>query len=140
MPRDGLLRSARNDNKQKEGISMAYVDGFIVAVPKKNIAAYRKMSTKAGKIWREYGALDYREWVADDVKVGKLTSFPRSVKQKPGETVVFAWITYKSRAQRDKINAKVMADPRLKSMGDMKSMPFDPKRMIYGGFESLVKV
>ena len=120
---------------------MAYVDGFIVAVPKKNIAAYRKMSTKAGKIWREYGALDYCEWVADDVKVGKLTSFPRSVKQKPGETVVFAWITYKSRAQRDKINAKVMADPRLKSsMGDMKSMPFDPKRMIYGGFESLVKV
>ncbi len=120
---------------------MAYVDGFIVAVPKKNIAAYRKMSTKAGKIWREYGALDYREWVADDVKVGKLTSFPRSVKQKPGETVVFAWITYKSRAQRDKINAKVMADPRLKSsMGDLKSMPFDPKRMIYGGFKSLVKV
>jgi uncharacterized protein YbaA (DUF1428 family) len=124
---------------QKE-IPMAYVDGFIVAVPKKNIAAYRKMSTKAGKIWREYGALDYREWIADDVKVGKLTSFPRSVKQKPGESVVFAWITYKSRAQRDKINAKVMADPRLKSMGDMKSMPFDPKRMIYGGFESLVKV
>jgi uncharacterized protein YbaA (DUF1428 family) len=122
-------------------ITMAYVDGFIVAVPKKNIAAYRKMSTKAGKIWREYGALDYREWIADDVKVGKLTSFPRSVKQKPGETVVFAWITYKSRAQRDKINAKVMADPRLKSsMGDMKSMPFDPKRMIYGGFTSLVKV
>ena len=105
---------------------MAYVDGFIVAVPKKNIAAYRKMSTKAGKIWREYGAIDYREWVADDVKVGKLTSFPRSVKQKAGETVVFAWITYKSRAQRDKINAKVMADPRLKSMGDLKSMPFDP--------------
>jgi uncharacterized protein YbaA (DUF1428 family) len=122
-------------------ITMAYVDGFIVAVPKKNIAAYRKMSTKAGKIWREYGALDYREWIADDVKVGKLTSFPRSVKQKPGETVVFAWITYKSRAQRDKINAKVMADPRLKSsMGDRKSMPFDPKRMIYGGFTSLVKV
>ena len=92
--------------------------------------------------WREYGALDYREWIADDVKVGKLTSFPRSVKQKTGETVVFAWITYKSRAQRDKINAKVMADPRLKSMGmgDMKSMPFDPKRMIYGGFKSLVKV
>jgi uncharacterized protein YbaA (DUF1428 family) len=119
---------------------MAYVDGFIVAVPKKKIDAYRKMSTKAGKIWREYGALDYREWVADDVKVGKLTSFPRSVKQKPGETVVFAWITYKSRAQRDKINAKVMADPRLKDMfGDGTSPPFDGKRMIYGGFESLVK-
>ena len=104
---------------------MAYVDGFIVAVPKKNIAAYRKMSTKAGKIWREYGALDYREWVADDVPVGKRTSFPRSVKLKPGETVVFSWITYKSRAQRDRINAKVMTDPRLKSMMDPKAMPYE---------------
>ena len=112
----------------------------IVAVPKKNVAAYRKIATKCGKVWREHGALDYREWVADDVKVGKLTSFPRSVKLKPGETVVFSWITYKSRAQRDKINAKVMADPRLNSLGDIKSMPFDPKRMIYGGFTSLVKV
>ena len=119
---------------------MAYVDGFIVAVPKKNIEAYRTMSKKAGKIWREYGALDYREWVADDVKVGKLTSFPRSVKLKPGETVIFAWITYKSHAQRDKINKKVMADPRLGDMMNGKSMPFDGKRMIYGGFESLVKV
>jgi uncharacterized protein YbaA (DUF1428 family) len=80
---------------------MAYVDGFIVAVPKKNIAAYRKISTACGKVWREYGALDYREWVADDVKVGKLTSFPRAVKLKPSETVVFSWITYKSRAQRE---------------------------------------
>jgi uncharacterized protein YbaA (DUF1428 family) len=120
---------------------MAYVDGFIVAVPKKNIAAYRKMSAKCGKVWREYGALDYREWVADDVKPGKLTSFPRAVKLKPGETVVFAWITYKSRAQRDRINAKVMADPRLASMmGPNSQPPFDGKRMIYGGFESLVKV
>jgi uncharacterized protein YbaA (DUF1428 family) len=119
---------------------MAYVDGFIVAVPKKNIAAYRKLSNKCGKIWREHGALDYREWVADDVKPGKLTSFPRAVKQKPSETVVFAWITYKSRAQRDKVNAKVMADPRLKGMMDPKSSPFDAKRMIYGGFESLVKI
>lgn len=119
---------------------MAYVDGFIVAVPKKNLAAYRKLSTKAGKIWREYGALDYREWVADDVKVGKLTSFPRSVKLKSGETVVFSWITYKSRAQRDKINAKVMTDKRFASMMDGKSAPFDGKRMIYGGFKSLVKV
>jgi len=118
---------------------MAYVDGFIVAVPKKNIAAYRKISTACGKVWREYGALDYREWVADDVKVGKLTSFPRSVKLKPGETVVFAWITYKSRAQRDRINAKVIKDPRLKEMVDGPA-PFDGKRMIYGGFESLVKV
>jgi uncharacterized protein YbaA (DUF1428 family) len=98
------------------------------------------MSTKCGKIWREYGALDYREWVADDVKVGKLTSFPRAVKMKAGETVVFSWITYKSRAQRDRINTKVMADPRLKDMMDMKSSPFDGKRMIFGGFESLVKV
>ena len=120
---------------------MAYVDGFIVAVPKKNIAAYRKMSTLCGKVWREYGALDYREWVADDVKVGKLTSFPRAVKRKPNETVVFAWITYKSRGQRDKINAKVMADPRLKKMMDTKEAPImDGKRMIYGGFTSLVKV
>jgi|SRR4029453_6752636 uncharacterized protein YbaA (DUF1428 family) len=119
---------------------MAYVDGFIVAVPKKNIAAYRKISTACGKVWREYGALDYREWVADDVKVGKLTSFPRAVKLKPSETVVFSWITYKSRAQRDKVNAKVMADPRLKGMMNPKEMPFDAKRMIYGGFESLVKV
>ena len=119
---------------------MAYVDGFIVAVPKKKLDAYKSLAKKAGKIWREHGALDYREWVADDVKVGKLTSFPRAVKLKPGETVVFSWITYKSRAQRDKINARVMADPRLASMMDPKSMPFDGKRMIYGGFESLVRV
>ena len=120
---------------------MPYVDGFIVPVPKKNLEAYSRISKKCGKVWREYGALDYREWVADDVKVGKFTSFPRSVKLKPGETVVFAWITYKSRAQRDKINAKVMADPRLKEMfGTNTSPPFDGKRMIYGGFESLVKV
>ena len=119
---------------------MAYVDGFIVAVPKKNIDAYRRLATKAGKIWREYGALDYREWIADDVKVGKLTSFPRSVKLKPGETVIFSWITYKSRKQRDRINAKVMTDKRLADMMSGKAMPFDGKRMIYGGFESLVKV
>jgi uncharacterized protein YbaA (DUF1428 family) len=119
---------------------MPYVDGFIVAVPKKNLTAYAKMSKKAGKVWREYGALDYREWVAEDVKPGKLTSFPQSVKLKPDETVVFSWITYKSRAQRDKINAKVMSDARLKSMMDPKSVPFDAKRMIYGGFASLVKV
>ena len=118
---------------------MAYVDGFIVAVPRKNIGAYRKMSTKCGKVWREHGALDYREWVADDVKVGKRTSFPRSVKLKPGETVVFSWITYKSRAQRDRVNAKVMADKRLAGMMDTKSLPFDAKRMIFGGFESFVK-
>jgi len=121
------------------GTRMSYVDGFIVAVPKKNLAAYRRMARKAGKVWREHGALDYREWVAEDVKVGKRTSFPRSVKLKPGETVVFSWITYKSRAQRDRVNAKVMADKRLAGMMDTKSLPFDAKRMIYGGFESLVK-
>ena len=119
---------------------MPYVDGFIVAVPKKNLEAYRRMAKKAGKVWREHGALDYREWMADDVKVGKRTSFPRSVKLKPGETVIFSWITYKSRAQRDRVNAKVMADPRLKSMMDTKSLPFDAKRMIYGGFKVLVEV
>jgi uncharacterized protein YbaA (DUF1428 family) len=123
-----------------EGNTMAYVDGFIVAVPKKNIAAYRKMSITCGKVWREHGALDYREWVAEDVKVGKLTSFPRAVKLKPNETVVFSWITYKSRAQRDKVNARVIADPRLKDMMNPKKTPFDGKRLIYGGFESLVKV
>jgi len=117
---------------------MQYVDGFIVPVPKKNLAAYRRMAQKAGKIWREHGALDYRECVADDVKVGKWTSFPRSVKLKPGETVAFSWIVYKSRAHRDRVNAKVMADPRLKGMMDPKAMPFDGKRMIYGGFKTLV--
>ena len=119
---------------------MAYVDGFVVPVPKNKMKAYLSMAKKAGKVWKEHGAIDYRESVADDVKVGKWTSFPRAVKLKPGEVVVFAWITYKSRAARDRINTKVMADPRLKSMMDPKAMPFDPKRMIYGGFEGLVKV
>ena len=118
---------------------MPYVDGFIVAVPKKNLKAYIRMAKKAGKVWREHGALEYREWVADDVKVGKLTSFPRSVMLKPGEIVIFSWITYKSRAQRDRVNTKVMADKRLADMMDTKTLPFDAKRMIYGGFESLVK-
>src|SRR5712692_4354814 len=119
---------------------MSYVDGFIVAVPKKNLAAYRRMAKKAGEVWREHGALEYREWVADDVKVGKRTSFPRSVKLKPGETVVFSWIAYKSRTHRDRVNAKVMKDPRLAKMMDPKAMPFDGKRMIYGGFKTLIEV
>jgi uncharacterized protein YbaA (DUF1428 family) len=118
---------------------MPYVDGFIVAVPKKNLPAYVRMAKKAGKVWREHGALDYREWVAEDVQVGKRTSFPRSVKLKPGETVVFSWISYKSRAHRDRVNKKVMADQRLADMMNPKTLPFDAKRMIYGGFESLVK-
>ncbi len=118
---------------------MAYVDGFIVPVPKKKLAAYRTLARKAGKVWREHGALDYHETVADDVSVGKLTSFPRSVKLKPGETVVFSYIVYKSRKDRDRVNAKVMKDPRLAKMMDRKAMPFDGKRMIYGGFKSLVQ-
>lgn len=118
---------------------MSYVDGLIVAVPKKNLDAYRRLARKAGKVWREHGAVEYREWIAEDVKVGKLTSFPRSVKLKPGETVIFSWIVYKSRAHRDRVNALVMADKRLAVMMDVKSLPFDAKRMIYGGFESLVK-
>ncbi len=115
---------------------MAYVDGFIVAVPKKNLDAYRKMAKLAAKVWREHGATDYKECVADDVSMGKITSFPRSVKQKPDETVIFAWIGYKSRAHRDRVLKKVMADPRLKM--DTKTMPFDGKRMIYGGFNVFV--
>jgi uncharacterized protein YbaA (DUF1428 family) len=118
---------------------MSYVDGFIVAVPKKNLQAYVRMAKKSGKVWREHGALDYREWVAEDVKIGKRTSFPRSVKLKPDETVVFSWITYKSRAHRDRVNKKVMADTRLAGMMNPKTLPFDAKRMIYGGFESLVQ-
>ena len=117
---------------------MAYVDGFIVPVPRRKLAAYRALARRAGKVWREYGAVEYREWVADDVKVGKRTSFPRSVKLKPGETVVFSWIVYKTRAQRDSIIKKVMKDPRLADMMDPKSVPFDAKRMIYGGFKLLV--
>jgi len=117
---------------------MAYVDGFIVPVPKKSLDAYQRMARKAGKIWREHGALEFKECVADDVKMGKWTSFPRSVKRKPNETVVFSYIVYKSRKDRDRINAKVMRDPRLAKMMDVKAMPFDAKRMIYGGFKVLV--
>jgi uncharacterized protein YbaA (DUF1428 family) len=118
---------------------MAYVDGFIVAVPKKNLAAYKKMARLAGKVWREHGAIDYKECLADDVPEGKITSFPRSVKQKHSETVIFAWITYKSRRARDRINKKVMADPRLKGMGP-ENAPFDAKRMIYGGFTVMIDI
>lgn len=118
---------------------MAYVDGFIVPVPKKKLPAYKRMAQKAGKIWREHGAIAFWECAADDVSVGKRTSFPRSVKLKPGETVVFSWIMYRSRAERDRINAKVMKDPRLAKMMNPKAMPFDGKRMIYGGFKTIVK-
>jgi uncharacterized protein YbaA (DUF1428 family) len=119
---------------------MPYVDGFVLPLPKRNLKTYRRLSTKAGKIWREHGAVDYWECVADDVKPGKVTSFPRSVKLKSGETVLFSWIVFKSRAHRDQVNAKVMTDPRLADMMDGKVAPFDAKRMIYGGFKSLVRL
>ena len=115
-----------------------YVDGFVLPIPTKNVAKYRENARKAGKIWREHGALDYKECVADDVKPGKVTSFPQSVALKSGETVVFSWITFKSRAHRDRVNAKVMKDPRLTGMMDPSAMPFDGQRMIYGGFQVLV--
>ena len=119
---------------------MAYVDGFVIPVPRRSMNAYRAMARKAGKVWREHGALDYHECIADDVTVGKRTSFPRSVKLKPDEVVVFSYIVYESRRERDRVNKAVMADPRLKSMMDPKKMPFDGKRMFWGGFKSLVRV
>jgi uncharacterized protein YbaA (DUF1428 family) len=122
----------------QRSVEMKYVDGFVVPVPKKNLEAYRRMAKTAGKVWRDHGALEFREYVAEDVKVGKRTSFPRSVKLKPGETVVFSFISYKSRTHRDRVNAKVMKDPRLAKMMNPKAMPFDGKRMIYGGFEFMV--
>jgi len=118
---------------------MSYVDGFVVPVPKAKLSAYRALSRKAGKIWLEYGALSYVESVADDVKPGKHTSFPQSVKLEPGEAVVFSWVMYKSRAHRDRVNAKVMKDPRMKAMGD-EEMPFDAKRMFFGGFKTIVEM
>ncbi len=116
---------------------MPYVDGFVLPVPKKNLPAYRRLARKAGKIWREHRALEFRECVGDDVKPGKLTSFPRSVKLKPGEVVVFSLIVFNSRVHRDRVNANVMNDPLPAGM-QMTSMSFDAKRMIYGGFKVLV--
>ena len=117
---------------------MAYVDGFLIAVPKNKIGDYKKLSRKAGKIWREHGALSYVECMGDYVPECKLTSFPRAVKLKDGETVIFSWIVYRSRRDRDAINKKVMADPRLKF--DPATMPFDAKRMIFGGFKTIVEM
>jgi uncharacterized protein YbaA (DUF1428 family) len=119
---------------------MTYVDGFVVPVPKKKLAAYRSMAKKAGKVWMEHGALSYVECIADDVKVGKRTSFPRSVKLKGGEVVVFSWITYKSRAARNLIMGKVMKDKRLAAMMTPGAMPFDGKRMIFGGFKPFLEL
>ena len=118
---------------------MAYVDGFVLPVPKKNLAAYKAIARKAGKVWMDHGALHYVECVEDDVKPGKSTSFPQSVKLKPGEVVVFSWIVYKSRAARDRVNKLVMSDPRLAAMMDPKKMPFDGKRMFFGGFKPMLE-
>jgi uncharacterized protein YbaA (DUF1428 family) len=117
---------------------MRYADGFVLAVPKKKLQAYRRMARKASRIWREHGALDYKECVGDDLGVKMGVPFPRLAKVKNGETVVFAWISYKSRAHRDRVNAKVMKDPRVAKMCDPNDMPFDMKRMTYGGFKVLV--
>lgn len=114
-----------------------YVDGYVLPLPKKNLAAYRKLAAKAGKIWREHGALDYRECIGEDLVSKWGVSFKKLAKLKSGETVVFAWVTYKSRAHRDQVNAKVMKDPRLQCDGQ--PMPFDCKRMAYGGFTTLVR-
>lgn len=117
---------------------MSYVDGFVLAVPKDKLDAYKEFARRAGEVWKEYGAIDYVECVADDVPYGELTSFPRAVQAKDDEVVVFSWITYESRQQRDTVNEKVMADPRVKEhMGDM---PFDGKRMIFGGFKTLLRM
>jgi uncharacterized protein YbaA (DUF1428 family) len=117
-----------------------YVDGFVIPLPKRNLDKYRRMARASGKIWREHGALEYRECIADDVPVGEVTSFPRGVQAKRGEIVVFSWIVFRSRAHRDRVNAKVLKDPRIVDMMKSKTMPFDSGRMIYGGFDVIVDV
>jgi uncharacterized protein YbaA (DUF1428 family) len=139
-----LFRSAKRPEAQfewacREEERVAYVDGFVLAVPKRKLAAYQRLSRAAGKVWREHGALEYRECVGDDLKVRMGVPFPRLAKAKPGEAVVFSWIVYTSRAARDRVNAKVMKDPRItRTMNN--PMPFDVKRMAYGGFKVLVDV
>jgi uncharacterized protein YbaA (DUF1428 family) len=118
---------------------MHYVDGFVLPVPRRKLAVYRRMAKFAGRIWMEFGALQYVECVADDVKPGKWTSFPQSVKLKKGEVVVFSYIVYKSRRQRDRIMKKIMVEPRFKKYMDPKNMPFDGKRMFWGGFQAMVE-
>ena len=117
-----------------------YVDGFVVPVPKRKVAAYQALSKKASRIWKEYGALDYKECVGDDLDNKMARTFPRGIKTKPGETVVFAWIHYKSRAHRDKVNKQIMQDPRIAALCNAKDMPFDCKRMLYGGFKVIVSI
>ena len=117
-----------------------YVDGFVMPLPKANVDRYREIARTAGELWMEHGALEYKECLAEDVSVGEVTSFPRSVKLEDDETVIFAWIGYESRQHRDEVNAKVMADDRMKAMMDPAGEIADYKRMIYGGFESLVEL
>ena len=117
-----------------------YVDGFVVPVPKKNIEAYRQISRAAGRVWKELGALEYREAVGDDLKATGMAAFPKLARARAGETVLFSWIVYKSRAHRDRVNAKIMKDPRIANMMNNKKMPFDVKRMAYGGFKIIVDV
>lgn len=119
---------------------MAYADGFVIPIPKRHIQTYRRIAQKAGKVWREHGALEYYECVGDDLNIKGVKTFPQQIKPKPGETVMFSWIVYKSRAHRDRVNAKVMKDPRLKEMMEPNAMPFDMKRMVYGGFKVLVEL
>ena len=119
---------------------MNYVDGFVIPVPTANLPAYRKMARLGRQVWMDHGALDYCECIADDVKPGQWTSFPQSVKLKAGEVVVFSWIVFKSRRHRDSVNAKVMKDPRLAAMMNSKTMPFDTKRMFFGGFKVIVSL
>jgi uncharacterized protein YbaA (DUF1428 family) len=126
--------------RPKETTMAHYVDGFVVPVPSDKLDAYRAMAERAGRIWLEHGALQYWECVGDDVKPGKVTSFPQSVQLEEGETVVFSWILYPSRQERDRINAKVMEDPRLKDMMDPAKMPFDGKRMFWGGFKTIIEL
>ena len=118
---------------------MPYVDGFVLPVPRKHLDTYRRVARRAGRVWRDHGALEYRECVGDDLDVKKVVQFPKSVRARKGETVVLAWIVFKSRAHRDRVNARVMKDPRIAKMMEPKSMPFDHKRMVYGGFKVLVE-
>jgi uncharacterized protein YbaA (DUF1428 family) len=124
------------DQSARRACMARYADGFLLPLPKKNVAAYRRIASKAGRVWIDHGALEYRECVGDDLDVKFLVPFPRRIRLKPGETVVLAWIVFKSRAHRDRVNAAVMKDPRMN--GQPKTMPFDMKRMVYGGFTILV--
>ena len=126
------------EGKEKKKVRMGYVDGFVIPIPKKNLPAYLRMARKAGKIWREYGALDYKECVGDDLKTKMGLPFPQMLKLKSSETVVFSYIVFKSRAHRDRVNAMVIKDPRIVDSCDLEKMPFDCERMVYGGFKTIV--